>query len=64
MNESIGGQVLNVPVFKGYWADPELVRSFAEARFGEFSMEYQIFRNKPVGYKKFRPNFILGNKAT
>lgn len=63
MNESIGGIVLNVPIFKGYWADPELVRKFAETRFSSFQMEYQMFRNKPVAYKKFRPNFILSNKT-
>lgn len=60
--ENIGGVSISVPVFKGYWVNPAQVRAFAEMRFDEFKMEYQMFRSKPVGYKKFRPNFILKGK--
>lgn len=63
MTESIGGVVIHVPTFQGYWADPELVLRFAAMRFTEFRMEYQLFLNKPVSYKKYRPNFILHYKT-
>lgn len=61
--EVLNGENVEVPVFRGFWADPEMIEAFAGARFSEYRMEYQLFPSKPVGYRKYRPIFIMRNKT-
>ena len=60
--EAFGEFVIEVPIFKGYWASPEVIEHFAMEKFERFEMVFQNFRSKPVAYKKFRPNFLLSRK--
>jgi trans-aconitate methyltransferase len=61
--EVLNGKNVEVPVFRGFWADPEMIEAFAGTRFSEYRMEYQLFPSKPVGYRKYRPIFIMRNKT-
>jgi len=60
--EVLNGENIEVPVFRGFWADPEMIQAFAGAHFSEYRMEYQLFPSKPVGYRKYRPIFVMRNK--
>lgn len=60
--EMLNGKNVEVPVFRGFWADPEMIGEFARTHFSEYRMEYQLFPSKPVGYRKYRPIFIMRNK--
>lgn len=60
--ETINGKNIEVPVFKGYWANPEAIEGFAKKMYSDFSMEYQLFPAKPVDYRKYRPIFLMRGK--
>jgi hypothetical protein len=60
--ETIGNKVIEVPVFSGYWIDPENIKQLCSGNFKSFRMELQTFTHKPVGYKKYRPNFVMLGK--
>jgi hypothetical protein len=38
------------------------VQQFAEEQFEDFRFEYQLFKSKPVLYRKYRPSFLLLGK--
>jgi SAM-dependent methyltransferase len=61
-SESLGGKQIEVPIFPGYWANPEMIQQFAEDQFEDFRFEYQLFKSKPVLYRKYRPSFLLLGK--
>lgn len=60
--ELLGGKLIEVPIFPGYWASPEMIQQFAENQFEDFRFEYQLFKSKPVLYRKYRPSFLLLGK--
>lgn len=60
--EVLNGEKVELPVFRGFWAEPEMIEAFARMRFTEYYMEYQQFPSKPVGYRKYRPIFTMRNK--
>ncbi|MDW5443931.1 class I SAM-dependent methyltransferase [Polaromonas sp. SM01] len=60
--ELLGGKQIEVPTFPGYWASPEMIQQFAENEFEKFRFEYQLFKSKPVLYRKYRPSFLLLGK--
>lgn len=60
--ELLGGKQIEVPTFPGYWASPEMIQQFAEDQFEDFRFEYQLFKSKPVLYRKYRPSFLLLGK--
>lgn len=60
--EVLHGEEIEVPVFRGFWAEPEMIQKFSEVNFSEFRMEYQLFPSKPVGYRKYRPIFVMRKK--
>lgn len=60
--ENFNCKNIEVPVFKGYWASPEAIESFANHMYSDFSMEYQLFSAKPVDYRKYRPIFLMRGK--
>ncbi|MDO8343830.1 MAG: class I SAM-dependent methyltransferase [Cellvibrio sp.] len=60
--ETIGNEVIEVPIFSGYWIDPENIKQLCTRNFESFGMELQSFTHKPIAYKKYRPNFICASK--
>ncbi len=56
--ERIGGQVLRVPAFKGFYADPDVFQEYAD-RFESISIQLQPYASKPVNYRRFRFNAVL-----
>lgn len=60
--EVLGGRVLEVPTFTGFWVNPEAIQAFAQLHFSSFRIEYQLFKTKPINYRKWRPTFILKHK--
>ncbi len=61
-SEQLGGKQIEVPIFPGYWASPEMIQGFSENEFEDFRFEYQLFKSKPVHYRKYRPSFLLLGK--
>lgn len=61
--ETIANVMIEVPVFSGYWIDPENIRRLCTGNFESFGMELQSFIHKPIAYKKYRPNFICASKC-
>ena len=57
--ESFGDIELLVPIFDGFWINPESIQDYSEKYFNSYQMIYQPFKHKPISYKKFRPIFQL-----
>lgn len=60
--ETLNGKSIEVPVFEGYWANPEFIEKFAHQHYSNYFMEYQPFSAKPIGYRKYRPIFLMRGK--
>lgn len=60
--ESFGDIELLVPIFDGFWINPQSIQDYSERYFNSFQMIFQPFKHKPIRYKKFRPIFQLLGK--
>lgn len=57
---NVNGVELELPIFNGYWADPD---SFYGYPFTSISIEMQPYPEKPLTYRKFRFNVLMKNLA-
>jgi SAM-dependent methyltransferase len=55
---NVNGVELALPIFNGYWADPD---SFYAYPFSQISIEMQPYVEKPLTYRKFRFNVLMKN---
>jgi ubiquinone/menaquinone biosynthesis C-methylase UbiE len=53
---NVNGTEVTLPVFNGYWADPDM---FPKYPFEDISVQVQPYSEKPLGYRKFRFNVHL-----
>ena len=53
---NVNGTQVTLPVFNGYWADPDM---FQKLSFEDISIRMQPYSEKPLGYRKFRFNVHL-----
>lgn len=56
--ERIGGRLVRVPSFKGFYADPDIFQEYAD-RFDSVSIQLQPYPTKPINYRRFRFNAVL-----
>lgn len=57
---NINGVELALPIFNGYWVDPD---SFYGFPFAQISIEMQSYPEKPLTYRKFRFDVLMKNLA-
>jgi ubiquinone/menaquinone biosynthesis C-methylase UbiE len=60
--ESFGDIDLLVPIFDGFWINPQSIEDYSERYFTSYQMNFQPFKHKPIRYKKFGPIFQLLGK--
>lgn len=61
MVETIAGVEVTTAAFAGLMVSPDKLQSWADNANLQFTMEYQLFKYKPVSYKKYRPIFAYRN---
>lgn len=61
--ERIGGRVIRVPAFKGFYADPDMFQDYRE-RFESISIQLQPYTSKPINYRRFRFNVVMKGRQT